>query len=157
MVTRSWFLAAARTIAGPPMSMFSIASSNVQPGLRDRRRERIEVHHHQVDGLDAVLGHHRVVGAAPAEQAAVDLRVQRLDAAVHDLGEAGDAETSVTSMPSSRSSAAVPPVERSSTPRLRSARAKSSRPSLFETLSSARRMVALTVEIPAARGQAEMP
>ena len=27
------FLAAERTIAGPPMSMFSIASSSVQPGL----------------------------------------------------------------------------------------------------------------------------
>ena len=27
------FLAAERTIAGPPMSMFSIASSIVQPGL----------------------------------------------------------------------------------------------------------------------------
>jgi hypothetical protein len=27
------FLAAERTMAGPPMSMFSIASSSVQPGL----------------------------------------------------------------------------------------------------------------------------
>jgi hypothetical protein len=27
------FLAALRTMAGPPMSMFSIASSSVQPGL----------------------------------------------------------------------------------------------------------------------------
>ena len=33
MVTRSWFFADARTIAGPPMSMFSIASSIVQPAF----------------------------------------------------------------------------------------------------------------------------
>ena len=31
-VTASWFLAAARSMAGPPMSMFSIASSSVQSG-----------------------------------------------------------------------------------------------------------------------------
>ena len=58
-------------------------------GLRDRLRERVEVDDQQVDALDAVLGHDAFVDAAPAEQAAVDLRVQRLDAAVHDLGEAG--------------------------------------------------------------------
>ena len=34
--------------------------------------------------------HHRVVGAAAAEQAAVHHRVQRLDPAVHHFGEAGD-------------------------------------------------------------------
>ena len=38
---------------------------------------------------DAVLRHHRIVDAATAEQAAMHARVQRLDAAVHDLGEAG--------------------------------------------------------------------
>ena len=37
------------------MSMFSIASSKVQSGLRDRRRERIQVHGDEVDRLDAVL------------------------------------------------------------------------------------------------------
>jgi hypothetical protein len=34
------FLAALRTMAGPPMSMFSIASSSVQPALADGRLER---------------------------------------------------------------------------------------------------------------------
>ena len=33
MPTCGQFFAAARTIDGPPMSMFSIASSSVQPGL----------------------------------------------------------------------------------------------------------------------------
>jgi phosphoribosylaminoimidazolecarboxamide formyltransferase/IMP cyclohydrolase len=32
-VTEAWFLALERNIAGPPMSMFSIASSKVQSGL----------------------------------------------------------------------------------------------------------------------------
>src|SRR5690606_3505818 len=52
--------------------------------------ERVQVQHQQVDRLDAVPGHHRVVHAAPPEQGAVHLRVQGLDPAVHDLGEAGD-------------------------------------------------------------------
>ena len=59
-------------------------------GLRDGRGERIEVHDDEIDRLDAVLLHDGVVDAAPAEQAAMDLRVQRLDAPVHDLGKAGD-------------------------------------------------------------------
>ena len=37
-----------------------------------------------------MLAHHCVVDSAATEQAAVDLRVQRLDAAVHDLGKPGD-------------------------------------------------------------------
>jgi hypothetical protein len=32
-VTLSWFFAAERSIDGPPMSMFSIASSKVTPGF----------------------------------------------------------------------------------------------------------------------------
>ncbi len=53
--------------------------------------ERIEVDHQQVDGRDAFARHHRIVGAAASQQAAVDLRVQRLDAPVHDFRKAGDA------------------------------------------------------------------
>ena len=36
-----------------------------------------------------MIAHDRFVGATPAQQAAMDLRVQRLDAAAHDLGKAG--------------------------------------------------------------------
>ena len=36
-----------------------------------------------------MFGHHRIVGATAAEQAAVDLRMQGLDPAVHDFREAG--------------------------------------------------------------------
>ena len=59
-------------------------------GPGDRCGERIEIHRDEVDGLDAVLGHHRVVGAEATEQSAVDARVQGLDASVHDLRKAGD-------------------------------------------------------------------
>ena len=60
-------------------------------GLGHGLREWIEVHHHQVDGRDAVLFHRlHVVGlVAPREDAAVDLRVQRLHAAFHHLRKAG--------------------------------------------------------------------
>ena len=51
--------------------------------------EGIEVDRDQVDRLDAVLFHHRAVQGATAEDAAVDLRVQGLHAAVHHLREAG--------------------------------------------------------------------
>ena len=54
--------------------------------------ERVEVHAHEVDELDPVLlgrDHVRRVVAA-GEQAGVELRVQRLDPAVHDLREAGE-------------------------------------------------------------------
>jgi hypothetical protein len=60
--------------------------------LAHRLLERVEVDADQVDRLDAVLAHggHVLGVVAQGEQAAVDLRVQRLDAAVHHLREAGD-------------------------------------------------------------------
>src|SRR5690606_1226354 len=57
----------------------------VAVGVRHRGGEGVEVDHHHVDGLDAVLRHHPVVDAPAAEDAAVDLRVQGLDPAVHHL------------------------------------------------------------------------
>ena len=51
--------------------------------------ERVEVDRHQVDRLDAVLGHDAVVDAAAAKDAAVDFRVQGLHPAVHHFCEAG--------------------------------------------------------------------
>jgi hypothetical protein len=60
-------------------------------GARDGRLERIEVDDQDVDRRDAVLAQRRHVGRqlAAREQAAVDLRVQRLDAAVEHLRKAG--------------------------------------------------------------------
>ena len=53
--------------------------------------ERVQVHAHEIDELDiVVLGRVHVLGVvAHRQQAAVQLRVQRLDPAVHDLREAG--------------------------------------------------------------------
>ena len=60
-------------------------------GFGDGRLERIQVDHEHIDGVDAVRGQCRTVLAqiAPRQQPAVDLRVQRLDAAVEHLGKAG--------------------------------------------------------------------
>ncbi len=51
--------------------------------------EGVQVDCYQVDRLDAVLVHDGVVGAATAQDATVDLRVQGLDPAIHHFGEAG--------------------------------------------------------------------
>ncbi len=61
----------------------------VTAGFVDGGFERVEVDGHQVDRLDAVLVHDRVVGAATAEDAAVDFRVQGLDPTVHHFCETG--------------------------------------------------------------------
>ena len=54
--------------------------------------ERVEIDDDEVDRLDAVLAHRRrMLGiVAHAEQPAMHRRMQRLDAAVHDLGKAGE-------------------------------------------------------------------
>jgi hypothetical protein len=52
--------------------------------------EWIQVQHQQIDGSDAMLRHHRIVGAAASKQAAMDIRMQRLDPAVHDFRKTGD-------------------------------------------------------------------
>ena len=70
--------------------MFSMTSASVDAARGRRALERIEVHAHEVDRLDVVLLERLgVLGrVAHREQARVELGVQRLDAAVHDLGEA---------------------------------------------------------------------
>ena len=58
-----------------------------------------------------MLGH-----VAPGQDAAVDLRVERLHPAVEHLGKPGDLRHVAHGTPASRSSFAVPPVERISIP-----------------------------------------
>ena len=60
-------------------------------GVGNGLLELIEIHDHHVDHTDAMLGSlgHVLLGIATGQQAAVDLGVQRLDAAVHHLGEPG--------------------------------------------------------------------
>jgi hypothetical protein len=59
--------------------------------LGRRRLERIQVHHDQLEGQDAVGGQRvHVLGiVVPAEDPAVDLRVQRFQAAFHHFRKAG--------------------------------------------------------------------
>ena len=125
------------------MSMFSTTSWSSAPRCRRHALERVEVHADQVDRLDLVLVQRVHVGAlgADREQPGMDARVERLHAAVEDLGEAGvvldRAGSRCRPRPARR---AVPPVETISTPSSARPRAKSTSPRLSETLSSARRM-----------------
>ena len=79
-------------MVGPPMSIFSMSSSRCGAGARGNRFERVQIHHHHIDGGDAVIGERlHVAGlAAHGEDAAGDLGVHGLDATVKHLGEAGD-------------------------------------------------------------------
>ena len=85
------FLAAARSIDGPPTSIISIVSSSVGPMPGGERGERIEVHADDVERRDPVLGELLfVILAIPlGEDAGVDRRVQRLDAAAEHLRGTG--------------------------------------------------------------------
>src|SRR5690554_4292400 len=51
--------------------------------------ERVQVDHHHVDGVDAMLAHNGVIGTATAKDATVNLRVQGFDPPVHHFREAG--------------------------------------------------------------------
>ncbi len=66
-----------------------LVKRDVGPG--DRGLERIEVHDHQLERQNAVLGQGlQVVGpVVPRQDTAVDLGVQRLDPAVEHLRKAG--------------------------------------------------------------------
>ncbi len=54
---------------------------------RDRLREWVEVDDEQIDRLNVMPRHHGIIDSAAAQQSAVNLRMQRLDAAIHDLGK----------------------------------------------------------------------
>jgi hypothetical protein len=84
-------LRAARTIAGPPMSMFSIASSSVQSARATVARKGIQVHDDQVDRRYAVRVERRTVRGVVAsrEDPRVNPGMERLDAAVEHLGKPG--------------------------------------------------------------------
>ncbi len=59
-------------------------------GLRDDLRERVEVHDDEVDGRDVMLGRlSLVLGGGQRQDAAVNLRMQRLDATAENLGRPG--------------------------------------------------------------------
>jgi hypothetical protein len=111
-------------------------------GLADRLAEPVEVDAQHVDRIDAVLRHRRTMTGvvALAEQAAVDLRVQRLQAPVHQFGEAGVVGDLGDRQARVEQGARVPPVDSSEKPASSSPRANSTMPCLSVTDSSARLM-----------------
>ena len=124
------------------MSMFSMQSSKPAP-LRDRRLERIEVHDEEIDRRDAMREHRRLVlrVLADRQQAAVNLRVQRLDPPVHHLGKAGEiGDIADREARRRRALCACRRSRRARRRALRAPRAKSTRPVLSETEISARAM-----------------
>ena len=64
----------------------------VQLRAVDRELERIEVHAHEIEEIDVVLGESReiLLELTPGENPGVHVRVQRLHAPAEHLGEAGD-------------------------------------------------------------------
>ena len=79
-------------MAGPPMSMFSIASSSVQPALATVASNgyRLTTSRSMVSMPWACKCRHVLGQVAARQQAAMHLGVQRLDAAVEHFGKAGD-------------------------------------------------------------------
>ena len=73
------------------MSIFSTIDGVVGAGEADLL-ERVEIDDDEIDGCDAVRVHgFDMFGIiAHGKQAAMHRRMQRLDAAIHDLGKAGD-------------------------------------------------------------------
>ena len=49
----------------------------------------VQVHDHKVDRGNTVFRHDGIIGAAPAQYAAMNLWVQRLYPAIHHFGKAG--------------------------------------------------------------------
>ena len=108
-------------------------------GLRRRLHERIQLTTtRSMRPMPCRPQRRQVVGPVAARQdAAVDRRVQRLDAAVHHLGKAGHVGDAGDREPGLLERRAVPPVDTSSKPRARGPARRSTRPVLSETLSRA--------------------
>ena len=118
-VTRAWFFAA-RAHHRRAADVDVLDDLVVRRAAASRRSSRTGRGSRRRDRSACRRGARGPASSMPprSEDAAVDARVERLHAAVHDLGRAGVApRPSATGMPAAASAFAVPPVERSSTPR----------------------------------------
>ena len=90
MATPVKFLAAARTMVGPPMSMFSMASSSLTPRWATVASNGYRFTTTRSMGLmpRSAMACRWAGLLAVGQDAAVDVGMQGLDPAVHDLGEA---------------------------------------------------------------------
>src|SRR5665811_1733554 len=141
MATPVWFLAAARTMVGPPMSMFSMISSSVAP-----RRSATSSNGYRFTTT-------RSMGSMPSSWMAFRCswlcRSARMPPWIAGCsvftrpsmisGNPVTSDTGVTGIPTSLRNLNVPPVEMSSMPRSARPRANDSRFPLSDTDTSARR------------------
>ena len=137
----AWFLAAARTIAGPPMSICSTSSSPRGPG-GERLPERVEVDDDAAGTARCRARQGRRVAGSrgSASRPACTCGCSVLTRPSRISGKPVTSSTVVTGDAGARRCGPrVPPVETSSTPAACSAAASSTRPVLSETLTRARR------------------
>src|SRR5690606_20630054 len=136
---RAKFLAALRSMAGPPMAMFSTASARVQPAFAVTCSNGYRFSTSR--SIGAMPCSAITVSSVPARPSrppcTTGCRVLTRPSIIS--GKPVASLTSLTGSPASRIARAVPPVDSSSMPRADSARARSTRPVLSETDSSARR------------------
>ena len=139
MPTSFQFLAAERTMAGPPMSMFSIASASVQPGLATvaSKGYKFTINKSIVSMLCAFKAAmcSGVSRRASKPPCTLGCRVFTRPSSIS--GKPVTSATSVTGKPCSAKSLAVPPVEMRPTPKACKSRASSTMPVLSETEMSA--------------------
>ncbi len=134
------FLAAARSMAGPPMSMFSMMSANEASGLAETFSNgyRFSTSRSIASMPCSVITASSVPRRPSSPPCTFGCRVLTRPSIIS--GKPVRSETSRTGRPASRMAFALPPVESSCTPRCASAVASSMRPLLSETDSKARRM-----------------
>src|SRR5690606_7237620 len=132
-------LAAERSIAGPPMSMFSTASARLQSAfaVTDSNGYRFSTSRSMAPMPCSAITASSMPARPSRPPWTTGCRVLTLPSIIS--GKPVTSDTSRTARSASRRARAVPPVESSSTPRAASARARSTSPVLSETDSSARR------------------
>src|SRR5690606_17428695 len=137
--TSATVLAAARSIAGPPMSMFSTMSANFAAGSADTFSNgyRFSTSRSIAPIPCSAITASSVPRRPSRPPCTFGCRVLTRPSMIS--GNPVTSDTSRTASPASRIAFAVPPVDSSSTLRAASARASSTSPVLSETDSSARR------------------
>ena len=139
--TLAWFLAAARTMAGPPMSIFSMHSSMDAPEATvSENGYRLEMSRSNGSTSSSASCARCVSRRTSASRPACTRGCSVFTRPSRHSGKPVSSSTRVTGAPVVSSCCAVEPVETISTPCRRSAAASPSSPVLSHTLISARRM-----------------
>ena len=129
------FLAPERTMAGPPMSMFSMASASVQPGLATVASNGYRFTH-RMSTVPMPCWCSAAMCAGRSRRASRPPWILGCSVLTRPSSISGKpvwSATSVTGSPLSASSLAVPPVDRSLTPKACKSLASSTMPVLSDT------------------------